>query len=297
MLKNCAKRKLLITSFTFLIFLITLSIPKNEEKIKNIDITYLQGIPRPIYVVNKDEYISRITIAFKSNEPLDLVTETISFLTIGSEKNSYLPNNFYAVIPRKTKILSMDLQDETLKINFSKELLNTNNTKKMIEAIIYSLTEITGIKKAIIYVDGRLLNETINSTMPTILTRDIGINTLYEIDSLKNISKTTVYYSANDNNLNYYVPVTLLNNDNKDKLEIIIERLKSRPFVKTNLISYLNTTAVLNNYEYKDNKLLLSFNESLYQGLVNNELKEIINYSLVLSIKDSLDVSEVIIKE
>ena len=44
MLKNCAKRKLLITGFSFLIFLITLSIPKNEERIKNIDVTYLQGI-------------------------------------------------------------------------------------------------------------------------------------------------------------------------------------------------------------------------------------------------------------
>lgn len=297
MLKNCAKRKLLITGFAFLIFLITLSIPKNEERIKNIDVTYLQGIPRPIYVANKDEYISRIILAFKSSDPLELVRETIRFLTIGSEKNAYLPNNFYAVIPRDTKILSMDLQDETLKIDFSKDLLNTNNTKKMIEAIIYSLTEITGIKKVIIYIDGKLLNETINSTLPSTLTRDIGINTLYDIDSLKNISKTTVYYSATDNDLNYYVPVTLLSNDNKDKLEVIIERLKSRPFVKTNLMSYLNTTAVLNNYEYKGDKLLLSFNESLYQGLLNDELKEIVNYSLVLSIKDSLDVSEVIIKE
>ena len=260
MLKNCAKRKLLITGFAFLIFLITLSIPKNEERIKNIDVTYLQGIPRPIYVANKDEYISRITLAFKSSDPLELVRETISFLTIGSEKNAYLPNNFYAVIPRDTKILNMDLQDETLKIDFSKDLLNTNNTKKMIEAIIYSLTEITGIKKVIIYIDGKLLNETINSTLPSTLTRDIGINTLYDIDSLKNISKTTVYYSATDNDLNYYVPVTLLSNDNKDKLEVIIERLKSRPFVKTNLMSYLNTTAVLNNYEYKGDKLLLSFN-------------------------------------
>ena len=297
MIKNCAKRKLIITTFALLIFLITLTFPKTEEEIKNVTITYMKANKAPIYILNQDDLVIRTDISINGDDVISKAKEMIEILTINNTKSAYIPNLFKPIIPKNTKVLSIDIQDKTLKINFSKDFLNIDKdySEKMIESLVYSLTELDGIEGVIIYVENKIL-ETIpntNEKLPPLLTRDIGINKVYDLSNLKDVSKTTTYYIAKENNTSYYIPVTLLENNEKDKVEIIIERLKTNPSIKTNLISYLSANTELTNYELLENEIQLSFSPLLYEGLASKDLEEEVKYSISLSLKDTLNIENV----
>ena len=222
MLKNCAKRKLIVTSFTLIVFLITLTFPKTEEKIKDITISYMSGTPRPIYVINQSNLVAMVNVNVKNNETLEMTKEIINLLTIGSDKSEYLPNVFRPILPADTKIENISLDGSTLKISFNEAFLNMpeDTLRKAIECLVYSLTEIDGIDGVLIYIGDNLLNNipnvSANSNKP--LTRAIGVNEMYYLDSLKNSIKTTVYYIFSENDLTYYIPVTLLNQTDKEKV-------------------------------------------------------------------------------
>lgn len=301
MLKNCAKRKLIITTFSLLVFIITISFPKTEEKIKDISISYTNAPPRAIYVLNKDDLVVRMTTTTKETDDEKKIQELLNMLTIGSLESEYLPAIFKPIIPKETKIIDISLENEILKVNFSKEFLNipNSNSKNLISSIVYTLTELDNVGGVLIYVEGNLLNSYPNtsSKLPNVLTRKLGINEISNLTDFKNTIKTTVYYMANEDGFSYYVPVTLLNNTNKDKLEIVIERLKSRPQINTNLMSYLNASTTISDSKLDGDTLTLNFNDELYEGLTSDDLKEQVNYAIVMSIKDSLDVSNVVIKE
>ncbi len=297
MIKNFAKRKFIITTFAFLIFFITLLFPSNKEMTTSSTTTYSEGEKTTIYLLNKNNYVSRAEVITKNKELISKIEELITFLTIGSKNNIYIPSIFEPVIPSNTKVLSLDFQNGLLKINFSKEFLNmpAKYEKKIIESLVYTFTDFEEINQLIIFVENQILDQLPNSKekLPHILTRDMGINTIYNIDNLKNVQKTTTYYLAVENEIAYYVPVTLFENNNKDKVEIVIERLKSNPHLQTNLISYLNASTELNSYELLEEEIKLSFNDALFEGLNSEEMKEQVEYSISLSIKDTLNVKNV----
>ena len=93
---------------------------------------------------------------------------------------------------------------------------------------------------------------------------------------------------SKDNN---YIPVTKYLNDDREKIEIIIEELKDSK--NSNLISYLNENAKLLDYEEDNNILFLNFNESLNDddNKLNNTLNEI-----AYSIFDSYNILSVMFK-
>ena len=77
-----------------------------------------------------------------------------------------------------------------------------------------------------LYINGELLKYIphTNKNLPTILTKDYGINKKYEISSNKDINKVVLYYLGFDNN---FIPITKYVNDKREKLEIIVEDLSS----------------------------------------------------------------------
>jgi len=300
-IKECAKRKLIITAFALLVFFITLLFPKTENEIKNITISYTNKEPSGIYLLSENNLVARTNMVIQTETDIDRLKEIISILTIDSTKSTYIPALFSPIIPRGTSILSVDIQNNIAKINFSKEFLNIpqNKSLQMIESIVYSLTEIENIQGVILFVEGNILEKAPNTTtkLPPLLTRDIGINTMYELSDLKNTTKTTTYYIAKNDYGSYYVPVTLISNNSKDKVEIIIERLKSQPTSHSNLMSYLHASTELTNYELLENEVMLSFNPYLYEGLASEELKEEVKFSIALSMKDTLNVDKVTFQE
>ena len=166
----------------------------------------------------------------------------------------------------------------------------------MIESIIYSLTSIDNIKYISIYVEGNILKELPNSKkkLNTILDRTYGINKEFNITTLNNTQKTTIYYVSKHEDYYYYVPVTKYMNSNISKIEIIIKELTSSKMLNTNLISYLNSNTELLSYNETDKTLLLNFNESILNDINTNNILEEVTYSINLSIKDNYDIKDVI---
>jgi len=297
MLKRLALKKITIVSLSFLILLIIYFFPTTENYNINTTLTYTNPETIPIYLVDNNNLVSRFEVIKKSEDILSLIDEVINNLTEENKNTSHIPNNFKKIIPKGTKVISKDLADGILKINFTKELLNVSleNEEKMLEAIIYSLTEFKEIKKIMIFVEGENLKELPNSKkiLPPTLDRSYGINKIYELESMKDISKITTYYISKMEGYSYFTPVTTITNNKNEKVEVIIEKLKSSPTYQTNLVSYLATSAELLDYEILENSVNLSFNNQIL-SLNDNEIIEEVKYSIALSIRDTYNINETI---
>lgn len=298
MLKKSALRRILTATLALIIVSILYFFP-NNNKFYNIkqNTSYIDVNKVPIYLINKDNYLIRTSIVSKENEEITQIKYLISSLTIDSENTDNLPKNFKPIIPRNTKILSLSLENNLLKINFSKEFLNVpkEQEEKLIESIIYTLTENENIKEIMIFIEDIKLEylPQSNIKLPNTLSRDFGINKIYDLTNIKDISKTTIYYIGKEEDLTYYIPVTKIDNNKNNKVEIIIEELKSSPTYETNLLSYLASSVKLLNYETLENAINLTFNNEIFSDFNSNNILEEVKYSISLSLKDTLHVKEV----
>ncbi len=297
MLKKSAIRRITTASIALIIASILYFFPSNETMITPNKTHYIDVLKTPIYLLNKEELVVRTDIAIENNDTLNKIKELITALTINSEKKEYILKNFKQIIPEQTKVLDISLTDGLLKVNFSKEFLTIEKDKEeaLIEALIYTLTDIEEVKEIMIFIDGEKLNILPQSKiiLPNTLDRNYGINKIYDLNDLKNSSKTTVYFLGKEDDVTYYIPVTKINNTEKNKIEVIIEELKSSPIYETNLISYLASSAELLNYQILENQVNLSFNNYIFDDLNEKNILEEVKYSISLSLKDSIGAKQV----
>ena len=291
MLKKMSIKKIIVSTTAIILLLVIYLIPSNRKDIdlKNNSIEYnYNNVESTIYLVDSNDYVARTTIPTCKCEGVDLAKDLLEGLVVGGTKNNIIPNGFRSIIPPDVTIKDINLQENILTINFSKELLEVNDKDedKMIESIIYTLTSIDGIDKVIIKVEGEVLNKLPNSktNIPTVLDKSYGINKSYDLSNLNDILSYTTYYTSTYNDTKYYVPVTkYINSKDNDIVKIIIKELSSSPIYETNLMSYLNTNATLNNYELLENNLKLNFNESLLNDIDEKNILEEVIYTISLS--------------
>lgn len=301
MLKRICKKKLIISSIILILIMFIYKTPNSNKHLninydnieKKINYINYQANTNEVYLIDNNNYLSRVKIATKNNDD-NLVYELIDILTCNSASQDKIPNNFKCVINENTKVNSISIKQNTLKIDFSKDLLNTDKEEQTIESIVYTLTALDNIDNIIIYIEGKILNELPKSKikLPSSLNRSIGINKKYELTSTKNINKTNIYYINKIDNNVYYTPVTLINNDNREKIEIIIDELSNK-IINNNLSSFLNNnTKVLNSYIENDT-IHVNFNENILNNFDENNILEEVIYTISLSINDNYDIKNV----
>ena len=250
-----------------------------------------------IYLIDNNDYVSRVNVIIDSKTDIKKAKEMIEYLTIGSTKKDYIREGFSPIIPKNTKVLDLSIDSKILKVNFSKEFLNINleNEQRVIEALVYSLTELKSVDKITIFIDGNILEKLPNSkiNLPTVLDRSFGINKIYNLNAISSSSKTTIYYVSKYKDFYYYVPVTKVSNDKREKIEIIIKELSSSSMYQTSLMSYLTANAELLNYKILDDALILNFNKQILSDINTNNILEEVVYSINLSISDNYNVKSV----
>lgn len=296
MIKRSSLRRICVATLALFILLIIYFFPDSNKIHESL--RYIEKDEMPIFLVDQMDYVARTTIVKDSDGTKNQILEIISTLTIGSKKSSYIRDGFKPIIPKGTKVLDTTLESGILTINFSKELLNIEkeNEEKMLEALIYSLTEFSEVKKIAILVEGEKLNALPNSKkkIPQYLDKDYGINKIYNLDSIKDTSKTTIYYISKNNDYYYYVPVTKISNEKTERVEIIIKELKTTPIYHTNLISYLAASANVTNYELLESSINLSFDNYLLANMKDEDILEEVKYSIALSLRDTYGVNEIV---
>lgn len=293
---NNIKRKLIISFLTLFVLTIVYLFPSEENPKKNIiykDVNYTN-----VYLLNKDLLVeTSIVSKATSNDIISNIKDILSSLTVNSEKSKYLDNNFKALIPDGTRILDVSLDKELLKINFSKEILNIDASleEKMIESIIYSLTKLDGVEKIMIFVEGEKLDSLPNSkkALPIELTKSYGINKVYDVNNIFTMDVLNLYYYINIDDNYHLVPVSIFTNNSDDKVEVIIEELKSSPIHQSNLMSFLASNATLLDYEIKENTIKLEFNSYILDNFFSEKLIEEVKYAISASLGDTLGVKEV----
>ncbi len=297
MLKQNALKRIMLASLSLLILLFIYLFPVKENGAIENEITYLEALKMPIYLSDENNYVARINILKASENINSNIEVIISSLTENSKESTYLPNGFNPVIPKNTTLLSYELVNKVLKLDFSKELLNITKEKEvlLIEALIFSLCEFEEIDSIMIFVEGKLLENLPNSNekLPDILNKNFGINKVYDITSIKNVDHTINYYLAKTNDYTYYIPITKVTNNKSEKVEIIIANLKTSPITQTNLISYLKASATLESYEVLEESINLSFNSELIADLSSDTIIEEVKYSIFLSVRDTYNVQSV----
>ena len=304
MLKRISIRKIILSSFTILVLFLLYLIPNNTKDLKVEQIEQYTNLDtsnmHEIYLLDSNNYIARTIISMVNTDKTteEKARELLEALIIGEKKESTLPNGFKAIIPVDTKILNVTFDNGILKVDFSKELLDINEEyeEKMIESICYTLTSIKDIKGIIIYVEGDMLTELPKSKkfLPSVIDRSFGVNKVYNITNIQDIVPVTVYYINKYNDNYYYVPVTKYVNENKDKVNIIIQELSSTPTYQNNLMSFLNSNTKLLEYEIKDRQMKLEFNNYLIDDIDKMNILEEVKYTISFSIMDNYDVDEVI---
>ena len=293
MLKKNALRRICISTFSLFIVLLLCIFPNNETSYPE-EIISINELTMPLYIKDQNGYVARTNIIKKKDNDIEYI---INLLTKGSLYENYLPVNFEPLIPENTKLLNYSLNNKVLKLNFSKEflLVKENDEEKMIESLIYSLCELESIDKILIYVENEKLNELPNSKvkLPVSLDKSYGINKVYDIKSFKNVTKTTIYYASKTDDLTYYIPITKITNNDANAVEIIVKELKTSPIYESNLISFLNASYELKNYEIMENSVNMSFDNKMLLNLNDENITEKVKYTLSLSIRDTLgkDVS------
>ena len=292
-LKSFAINKVVVSTICLLLFGLFYFYPTHEEIKTEVNEEENKTI-NVIYMLDKDNYVSRVTTFFDSKNIEDEITNKINILTNGSN-DLY---DFYPLIPKNTKLNSIKVNKNKVTLDFSKELYNVSKylEESMVEAILYTITEINGIDTLYINVDGIPLRNLPNSHMdiPYPLKRSYGINKEYNLNSLNDISKTTVFFSKSSDMYNYYVPVTSISNKNNEKIDIIIEELKSSINSQNDLNSYFDMKTKLIDYKIKDNKIELKFNEYIFN---NEETQEEEKFILTNSIFENYDINEININD
>ena len=210
----------------------------------------------------------------------------------------YIPNGFMAILPSDTKINDVYKKDDSIIVDLSEDILEleNNNGKRFLEALVYNLTTIKNINNIYVKINGKNLNNIpgTNIVLNQPLSRKNGINVSYDAFNYKDATLTTTYFISENNNEYYYIPVSKITNDKRDKIEIIIDELTSSHIYETNLMSFLNYNTKLINYELKNDILTLNFNNYLFDDVKNKNILEEVIYSISLSVRDNYDVSEVV---
>lgn len=297
MLKRKALSRIFVSSVAFFIVFAIYSfnlIKINKNVYAVTDNSNYEKIS--IYTMNQDDYISKGYIYVeKEMTNLEKVKLLLETMIENNNKNALLPSYFKPILPQNTKVLGATLENKIIKINFSEELLKSSSEQleKIVEALTYTLTDLKNVNGVEIYIDGDLLKYVSNSnnSMPTIFTKDYGINKKYEFTNTKDIAKVVLYFLGDDNNL---VPITRYLNDNREKIEIIVESLASNYIFYDNLMSVLNYNLKLENYELDNDTLTLVFNEYILNNKDMLSINEDVSDMLCYSIFDNYDINKVI---
>ena len=265
MLKKKAFNRIFLTTIVFFVVFSLYSLKETEGYYnEKQDVSVKEDLTN-IYTLNDDNYISKTAVYVNKNLSLeDQIKEKLEIMVAENNKNALLPSYFNPILPENTKIEDVIVEDSIVRVYFSKELMNITEkqSEQMIEAITYTIADenILGIE---IYVENNMLKYVphTNKKLPTILTKDFGINKTYQISSTNDIVKIVMTYYGSDNENYYEIPVTKYVNDKREKLEIIVEELENLSNC-SNLKTFLEQVKLID-YNITSDSMTLNINKSL----------------------------------
>ena len=299
MLKRRALRKIIITTFSIITVFVICIIPDRLSSTDNflnpkLDIEYVSNLgTNEIYLLGPNKYLVKTNVLLEEDNLNTKIRGIIDYLTV--QKSEKIPNGLSGIIPSDTTLNDVSIREKIATLDFSSSLLKVTSEleERVIEAIVYSVINLDEVAGVTIKIDGNLLTELPQSKkkIPEVLTREFGINKVFDIDNLNGIQKVTLYYMDKISNTSYYVPVTKYLNDDREKINIIIDNLSSNYIYESSLVSLLNQDTQLINYQVQDEIMTLNFNNGIF---TNDRILEEVTYTIAESVCDTYSVKSVV---
>jgi germination protein M len=268
------------------------------EDVKGEEAT--ENVTNQLYLIDKNGFVVPYTMNLP--ETKSVAKQALEYLVEGGPISNILPNGFRAVLPPDTQVLGVDIKDGVAIADFSKEF-NTykkEDEARILQAITWTLTQFDSVKTVKIWVNGHEQKEMpVNGTpIQDGVNRENGINhDSSDVMDITNTHPLTVYYMAESDGQQYYVPVTKrVSNTETDPIVSAVEELAKGPNLSTGLLSgFQNEVELLSAPKYEDGKVTLDFNEAIY-GSFDEEQKIISSQalqSLVLTLTEQKGIESV----
>ena len=300
MLRRKAIRKIFVTTLTAFVLLVVYIVPTLDSTRTvqtNMEVEYITGLgTNHIYLLDENNLLVKTNILLDTTDKIEQV-KTILY-NLKMKENAKFPTGLSAYIPEKVKVLEVSYKDNIVNVNFSKDFLEIpmELEERIIEGISYSILDLDKVEGLKILVDNKSLTYYPQSKnkLPAVITKEIGINKKYDINSRNHINKVVIYYLENIDNQSFYVPVTKYINNEKEKIEVIVEELSSKYIYVDNLMSFIHNNLELLSYEEKENMMVLDFNQYLFDK--EDKILEEVLYTLSYSVFDNYDVNCILYK-
>lgn len=188
-----------------------------------------------VYLLDRNGYLAPMSLRVDGTQSSAQATaeQAIYWLTVNNKQSEQLPPGFKAILPAGTKLASVseNKAEHTITIDFASPLpaINAAQERKVLEALVWTLTELPGIDKVKLSVAGQPLSSLPASGLPVdqVLTRGVGIN--LETERGVQITRSmavTLYFSAQSaEGEGYLVPVTRIINRQADAAKAALEQL------------------------------------------------------------------------
>ncbi|MFD0588332.1 GerMN domain-containing protein [Paenibacillus sp. GCM10027627] len=227
-----------------------------------------------VYLQDGNGYLAPVAVPLALEKNETAPQKALEIMVDQGAFASQLPENFRALIPQGTQVLSYEYDKElkVAKVNLSGAFANYNSQdeRAIVEAITWTLTAMSGIEGVELSIDGEPLTEMPQAAFPIQgkLTRDIGIN-IETADgvSVTNSSPVTLYFSAETvGDEQYYVPVTRLISRSDSKVHAALEELIEGPLNKKALTSVILPDVEVTGIEEKDGVVIVDLQDEAYES-------------------------------
>lgn len=266
-----------------------------EEKGGPVDETVM----KELYLLDSNGYVAPLSLPIATNTGSNEIENIINHLVHGGPIVELLPNGFQAVLPSGTEVLDIEVSNGVATIDFSEGFTeyHPNQELQLLEALTWSVTELDGINRVKLKVNGEPLTTMPKNGTPIGdgYTRNHGINLeMTDVEDITNTSSAIVYFiSQTDENTNY-IPVTRRIPNDGNKYEAVVNELLKGPNMWTPLLTdFREGVKLLEEPSYSSGTVTLNFNEAILDMLGGTAISEDVLNTIVLSLTELNEVEEV----
>lgn len=267
----------------------TASVPVNAENGRQVTLYFKdpKGMVAPVSV-----YVPKT---------VEVARKSLEYMVDGGPGAAGIPKGFTALLPKGTAVKGIDIKaDQKLAIvDFSKEFNNykTEDERKVLEAVVWTLTGLDTVEKVSIRVEGKTLTEMAGAHTPLDkeMTRSMGIN--LEFASGMNLGQAvpvTLYFkNQTPEQYDYYVPVTRMIPRTDNVAKAAVEELIKGPDAAKGLASVLAEDIGLLKLNLSDDKSIITvdFNDKLLGS--DKKIPAAAAQALILSLTETTGASKV----
>ena len=232
-------------------------------------------------VVFKDKDNDLIPISVNFHSQVDVEEDIMNRMNL-MKSNELINYGLYPVFNENLEVLSIDIQDHILTLNFNDELYAHMDGMDIIETLAYTMTDYDEINQLFIQIEGKDISFLPNSQIPVLaLNENLGLNNFEETTTLLHQTIPVMTYREKYvNQYSYYVPTTLR----------IDENASLNQQVKT-ILSYVESKIHLLDSSLNDGVLTVKLDSNIL--LDNERIDKTLEDLIVLSLCSLKGVEDV----